>query len=552
MTTLAAPPFWLNPVWLITVATLVLGAICAWLWAQARTRARLQPQIEHWQQQAAAEHAAYARLLAENQHHQQAWQTADDDKRSLQQEVLGLQQRLHVAETENRRIPSLQQQLCEQQQHIQQLQAQQQQHHGQLSAAEQQLQHWQAKNSEWQQLAEEHRQLQQQYQHAQLAHERLHTQLQQERATHAEKLALLTEARDQLSQQFKTLANDILEEKSQRFSSQNQQQIKQLLQPLHERMQGFSQLIQNTYEKETKERGTLEAELKRLQQLNTQLHGDAKALTDALTGVRNKQQGNWGEMILETVLENAGLHKGREYQVQAAATHTDDDGQQRRLQPDVLVNLPDNKQIIIDAKVSLTAYVRYTQATDADTAARELAAHVQSVRQHIKGLAEKRYSDIDGLHTLDFVFLFIPVEPAYLLALQQDHRLFDESFHKRIMLVGPSTLLATLRTVANIWRNEQQNQNALLIANEGGKLLDKFIGFVGTLENIGKNLDQAQSAYHTAFNQLQSGRGNLITRARKLQTLGVKAAKTLPAAYPAEDENGEDAPVLPAHSQDTV
>lgn len=533
--------------WPILILTLCLSALAAWLWSQARTRARLQPQIEHWQQQAAAEQAECARLLAENQYRQQEYQEAADARQQLQQELNHTRQRLHVAETENRQLAPLQQQWQESQTHVRQLQEQQQQQHGRLAAAQQQLQHWQAKDTEWQQLAEEHRQLQRQHSQIQLAHERLHTQLQQERAAHAEKLALLDEARATLSQQFKNLANEILEEKSQRFSSQNQQQINQLLQPLHERMQGFGQLIQNTYEKETKERGTLEAELKRLQQLNTQLHSDAKALTDALTGVRNKQQGNWGEMILETVLENSGLQKGREYRVQAAATLTDEDGQQRRLQPDVLINLPDNKQIIIDAKVSLTAYVRHTRAEDADTAARELAAHVQSVRQHIKGLAGKSYSDIDGLHTLDFVFMFIPIEPAYLLALQQDPQLFDECFQQRIMLVGPSTLLATLRTVANIWRNEQQNQNALAIANEGGKLLDKFIGFVATLEGVGKNIHQAQNAYQTAMNQLQDGRGNLIGRAKKLQQLGVKSAKKLPAAYSQYDEGeGEDMPALPA------
>ncbi|MCP2039948.1 DNA recombination protein RmuC [Neisseria sp. HSC-16F19] len=573
--------------WLILILAVCISALLAWLWAQARTRALLQPQIEHWQQQAAAGQAECARLQTENQYRQQEYQEAAAARQQLQQELNGTQQRLHVAETENRQLAPLKQQWQEGQAQIRQLQEQQQQQHGRLAATQQQLHNWQAKESEWQQLAEEHRQLQEQYRHnhgrlsaaqqelqswqakegewqqlaeehrqlqqqysdVQLMHERLHTQLQQEREAHAEKLALLDEARATLSQQFKNLANEILEEKSQRFSSQNQQQINQLLQPLHERMQGFSQLIQNTYEKETKERGTLEAELKRLQQLNTQLHSDAKALTDALTGVRNKQQGNWGEMILETVLENSGLQKGREYRIQAAATRTDDDGQQRRLQPDVLIDLPDNKQIIIDAKVSLTAYVRYTQAEDADTAARELAAHVQSVRQHIKGLAGKSYSDIDGLHTLDFVFMFIPVEPAYLLALQQDNQLFDECFQQRIMLVGPSTLLATLRTVANIWRNEQQNQNALAIASEGGKLLDKFVGFVTTLEGVGKNISQAQNAYQTAMKQLKTGPGNLVRRAEKLRELGVKSTKKLPAAY-AQYDDGEDEtiPALPAQT----
>lgn len=195
-------------------------------------------------------------------------------------------------------------------------------------------------------------------------------------------------------------------------------------------------------------------------------------------------------MILEKVLENSGLTKGREYIVQAAGIQTTEDGSTRRLQPDVLVNLPDNKQIIIDAKMSLTAYVRYTQAQTPEDAERELSAHTSSVRQHIKSLSDKQYSDIEGLITLDFVFMFIPVEPAYLLALQQDNNLFQECFDRRIMLVGPSTLLATLRTVAHLWRNEQQNQNALQIADEGGKLYDKFVGFVTTLESVGKILNK--------------------------------------------------------------
>lgn len=285
--------------------------------------------------------------------------------------------------------------------------------------------------------------------------------------------------------------------------------------------------MQTTYEKEAKERLTLENELKRLQSLNSQLHTDAKALTQALTGTQNKSQGNWGEMILETVLENSGLAKGREYIVQAGGTRTEEDGSTRRLQPDVLINLPDHKQIIIDSKVSLTAYVRYTQSQNSSEAERELAAHVASIRAHIKGLSLKQYSDIEGINTLDFVFMFIPVEPAYLLALQHDHQLFQECFDKRIMLVGPSTLLATLRTVANIWRNEQQNQNALAIAEEGGRLYDKFVGFVTTLEGVGKNIEQAQNGYQAAYKQLYDGRGNLVTRAEKLRKLGVKATKQI-------------------------
>ena len=396
-----------------------------------------------------------------------------------------------------------------------------------FTAAEKQIAHLQEKEAEAERLRQSHIDLQEKAQGLAVENERLTTQIEQERLASEEKLSLLGEARKSLSDQFQNLANTILEEKSRRFTEQNREQLHQVLNPLNERIHGFGELVKQTYDKESRERLTLENELKRLQGLNAQLHSEAKALTNALTGTQNKVQGNWGEMILETVLENSGLQKGREYTVQAASVRKEEDGSTRRLQPDVLVNLPDNKQIVIDSKVSLTAYVRYTQASDADTAARELAAHVASIRAHMKGLSLKNYTDLEGVNTLDFVFMFIPVEPAYLLALQHDAGLFQECFDKRIMLVGPSTLLATLRTVANIWRNEQQNQNALAIADEGGKLYDKFVVFAQTLESVGKSIDQAQSSFQTAFKQLAEGRGNLVGRAEKLRLLGVKANKQL-------------------------
>ncbi|MCO6523098.1 MAG: DNA recombination protein RmuC [Snodgrassella sp.] len=417
-----------------------------------------------------------------------------------------------------------------------------------FAVAQQQLLNWKQQENEWRLREEKYMQVQEELNHVRVENSRLASQLQHEREAYEEKLVLLNEARTSLSDQFKSLANDILEEKSKRFSEQNQASLSQLLNPLHERMQGFSQLVQNTYEKEAKERTTLETELKHLQQLNAQLHYDAKALTDALSGTQNKNQGNWGEMILEKVLENSGLHKGREYVLQASSTVIDEFGRQRRLQPDVLVNLPENKQIVIDAKTSLTAYVRYTQATDASSADKALAAHIQSVRQHIKELSAKCYDEIDGLNTLDFVFMFIPVEPAYLLALQQDNQLFDDCFQKRIMLVGPSTLLATLRTIAHIWRSEQQNQNALTIAKEGGRLYDKFVGFVNTLEGVGKNLDQAQGQFQKAMGQLVSGRGNLVSKANKLRQLGVQSSKNLPEHYQCLEEDEEELPVATTDS----
>ncbi|EMS4179232.1 DNA recombination protein RmuC [Neisseria gonorrhoeae] len=396
-----------------------------------------------------------------------------------------------------------------------------------FSAAEKQIAYLQEKEAEAERLRQSHTELQEKAQGLAVENERLATQIEQERLASEEKLSLLGEARKSLSDQFQNLANTILEEKSRRFTEQNREQLHQVLNPLNERIHGFGELVRQTYDKESRERLTLENELKRLQGLNAQLHSEAKALTNALTGTQNKVQGNWGEMILETVLENSGLQKGREYVVQAASVRKEEDGGTRRLQPDVLVNLPDNKQIVIDSKVSLTAYVRYTQAADADEAARELAAYIASIRAHMKGLSLKDYTDLEGVNTLDFVFMFIPVEPAYLLALQNDAGLFQECFDKRIMLVGPSTLLATLRTVANIWRNEQQNQNALAIADEGGKLYDKFVGFVQTLESVGKGIDQAQNSFQTAFKQLAEGRGNLVGRAEKLRLLGVKAGKQL-------------------------
>ena len=389
------------------------------------------------------------------------------------------------------------------------------------------------KNSLLQQQEAEKGRLKQEYaalleqNHAlQVQNERLNTQSEKDRQAAEEKLTLLADARKNLSDQFQNLANTILEEKSRRFTEQNHDHLQQLLNPLNERIHGFSELVQQTYEKEAKERLTIENELKRLQTLNTQLHHDAKALTTALTGTQNKTQGNWGEMILESVLENSGLQKGREYIVQASSVRHEADGTQRRLQPDVLINLPDNKQIVIDSKVSLTAYVRYTQSTGAE-AERELANHVASIRAHIKSLATKDYTDLEGVKTLDFVFMFVPVEPAYLLALQHDPNLFQECFDKRIMLTGPSTLLATLRTVANIWRNEQQNQNALAIAEAGSKLYDKFVGFVESMDGINKALGQAQSQFQTAYSRLVSGRGNLISSTEKLRKLGIKAGKQL-------------------------
>ena len=510
-----------------TVAAALLSILITWLLLKNKLQTAMQAEHDARRDETSM---LQTELAERSQQHQFATQQhiqTKDELYELMHRFEHSQTALSEAQALSRQLPSLQDELARHRHAHQELQVDSQNLHSQIATAREQINNFHTREQERHQLLLDYKQLQQDLTDTQIRHQHLHTQVEQERQSHQEKIELLNEARQGLSDQFKNLANTIFEEKSKKFTEHNALSINQLLNPLNERMTQFSHLVQTTYEKEAKERLTLENELKRLQSLNNQLHTDAKALTDALIGTRNKSQGNWGEMILEKVLENSGLTKGREYIVQAAGIQTTEDGSTRRLQPDVLVNLPDNKQIIIDAKMSLTAYVRYTQAQTPEDAERELSAHTSSVRQHIKSLSDKQYSDIEGLITLDFVFMFIPVEPAYLLALQQDNNLFQECFDRRIMLVGPSTLLATLRTVAHLWRNEQQNQNALQIADEGGKLYDKFVGFVTTLESVGKNIEQAQTQYTTAFKQLSEGRGNLVNRAEKLRNLGIKTSKQL-------------------------
>ena len=351
---------------------------------------------------------------------------------------------------------------------------------------------------------------------------KLNAELEAEKRLSAEKLQTLNDSKQALTEQFKNLANEILEEKSQRFASQNQQNLDNLLRPLQERIGEFKKRVDDVYEGETRERFALKAEIERLANLNNQMSSDTQALTKALRG-ESKTQGDWGEMVLETILEHSGLRKGHEYDVQDS--HTDSDGS--RLQPDVVIHLPENRHLVIDSKVSITAYTRYVQADDEDTKEKELALHVQSLKQHIAGLSAKNYQQLYGLGSIDFVLMFIPLEPAFLAAMSHSSNLFQEALHKNIVLVCPSTLLATVRTVAHLWRQEQQNRNALEIAKQCGLLYDKFVGFVDDLDKVGQRLDQAQSSYSDAYGKLKTGRGNLIKSAEKVKELGVKPTKKL-------------------------
>ena len=351
---------------------------------------------------------------------------------------------------------------------------------------------------------------------------RLGAELEAEKRLSTEKLQTLNESKQALTEQFKNLANDILEEKSQRFATQNQQNLDTILRPLQEKIGEFKKRVDDVYEGETRERFALKAEILRLANLNTQMSNDTQALTKALRG-ESKTQGDWGEMVLETILEHSGLRKGHEYDVQDS--HTDSEGS--RLQPDVVIHLPENRHLVVDSKVSITAYTRYVQADDEATKEKELALHVQSLRQHIAGLSAKNYQQLYGLGSIDFVLMFVPLEPAFLAAMSHNSNLFQEALHKNIVLVCPSTLLATVRTVAHLWRQEQQNRNALEIAKQCGLLYDKFVGFVDDLDKVGQRLEQAQTSYSDAYGKLKTGRGNLIRSAEKVKELGVKPTKKL-------------------------
>jgi len=341
----------------------------------------------------------------------------------------------------------------------------------------------------------------------------------------AEQIALLSDAKKQLTDQFEQLANRIFDEKSQRFQVHSRDALEVQLKPFREQLTEFRGRVDHIYDNENRERGELKEQLKNLQEMNRSISKEAQNLTRALKG-DNKAQGNWGEVILERVLEESGLRKGHEYETQVS--FTDDNG--RRRQPDVIVRLPDDKDIVIDAKVSLIAYERYCSSEDETERLAFLREHAQSVKAHINGLSTKGYEHIEGLRTLDFVFIFIPVEAAFMAAFEHDPELFRNAYEKNIIVVGPTTLLATLRTVQSIWRYERQNQNAEEIARQAGALHDQFALVVQSLEDIGKHLDRGRDAYEKTLNRMTLGKGNLVSRVSRLETLGAKVKKTLPAS----------------------
>jgi len=352
----------------------------------------------------------------------------------------------------------------------------------------------------------------------------LRVRLEEERSQNSEKLALLKGAEEEMKLQFSKLANEIFEQKSKVHAEQNKLQLDTILKPFKEQVDSFGKKIEDNYITETKERHLLKDQIIQLRSLNERLSDDANNLTKALKG-ENKTQGNWGELILEKILESSGLREGLEYETQGS--YKDEDGKMYR--PDVLIHLPDEKDIVIDSKVSLVAYERYMNTEDEKSKEKARNEHVQSVRSHIKGLSDKKYEELQGLRSLDFVLLFMPIESAYMLALQEDSGFFQETIKQNIMVVGPSTLLVTLRTIEYIWRNERQEQNAQEIAEKAANLYDKFVGFVDDMQKIGGQISKTQDSYDAAMNKLSSGTGNLIKRTEDMKTLGIKTKKKIDA-----------------------
>ena len=335
----------------------------------------------------------------------------------------------------------------------------------------------------------------------------------------------ITKMQEVAKTEFQNLANKILEEKTLKFTEQNQQNLKNILNPLQEKITDFEKKVENTHKESIDYHAALRQQIIGLKDLNVQMSKETVNLTKALKG-DSKIQGNWGELVLERVLEKSGLEKGREYEIQKSFVTEEGN----RVQPDVVINLPDGKKMIVDSKVSLTAYEKYINEDDEEQKSAFLKEHVNSLKRHVEQLGNKNYQHLYEMESPDFVLLFIPIEPAFAIALNEDTQLYNKAFEKNIVIVTPSTLLATLRTIDSMWTNQKQQDNAIEIARQAGALYDKFEGFVTDLVKIGKKMDEAKSEYEGAMNKLVDGKGNLITSVQKLKIMGAKAKKSLPDA----------------------
>lgn len=350
-----------------------------------------------------------------------------------------------------------------------------------------------------------------------------------------EQKAEVEQIRNNFQKEFENVAEKLLKEKSREFIDVNRNNLDSILNPLKENLKAFEDKVDKVYNMEAAERNTMKGVITQLMELNKQISDEASNLTKALKG-DNKKQGNWGEVILEKVLERSGLVRDREYRLQASITGLDG----TRLQPDAIIDLPDNKHLVIDSKVSLIAYERLVNCDTEDERKLFSKAHVESIRGHVHSLSAKNYHDLYQINSPDFVLLFVPIESSFSLAVQIDAELFSDAWDKRVVIVSPSTLLATLRTIASMWKQERQNKNVLEIARLSGAMYDKFVGFVTDMESIGKNIKQSQTAYDAALNKLVDGNGNLTRTAEKIRSLGAKANKQIDQKY-IGDETEEEA-----------
>ena len=348
----------------------------------------------------------------------------------------------------------------------------------------------------------------------------------------ADQKAETDELQKKFTTEFENIANKILKTHSQEFTQTNFKNIGEILNPLKDKITDFEKKVNETYDKELRDKISLREEVKKLYELNSRISEEANNLTKALKG-DSKKQGNWGEVVLEKVLERSGLTKGQEYETQFSSENEEG----KRIQPDVVIFLPDKKHIIIDSKVSLVAYEKFVNAAEDEERAQFLKEHIISIRKHIKELSEKNYQSAKEMNSPDFVLLFIPIESSFGLAVQTDQQLFIDAWDNRIVIVSPSTLLATLRTIASIWKQENQTKNAIEIARQGGTLYDKFVGFVDVLSKVGERIVQLQTSYDDAMNKLHIGPGNLISRAENIRKLGIKTSKKLPEKFSEEQEN---------------
>lgn len=378
------------------------------------------------------------------------------------------------------------------------------------------------KNNMLEHLQANESKLQERCKNLELQYAVLQTKHEEQLNASAQKLELLQKAKEDLNREFKLLANKIFEDKAEQFSHTSQEQLSLMLKPFREQITAFSKEAKERSASHLKETYLLKDELSRLKEMNSQLSQDAINLTKALKG-ENKTQGNWGEIVLENILEQSGLRKGVEYELQVNLKSSEG----KTYFPDVIIHMPEERDIIVDSKVSLVAYERFINAEDESVKKLSLKEHINSIKSHVKELSEKKYEKLVGINTLDFVLLFMPIEGAFLLALEQDGEFFKSAYEQNILVVSPSTLLVTLRTIEHIWRTQRQEEHALKIANEAEAMYDKLVGFVEELKKVGTHLQKAQESYDTSMNRLSSGRGNVIKRAQNIVKLGLKPKKKL-------------------------